>query len=99
MSQNNNDQQKQNFISSFFQTLDDMTEDFFYKRMGNGEIFYGKRKYKPSGKVEGKYNGFGMTDFQKIEATREYKEYKEAQLEEMRWRREMEEIRRSKDNR
>lgn len=51
-------------------TMDDMIDDFFYKRMGNGEIFYGKRKVKPSGKVEGEYNGFGLSDKQRIEDSR-----------------------------
>jgi predicted secreted protein len=48
-------------------TLDGTIEDFFYKRMGNGEIFYGKRKVNPSGRVEGNYNGFGLSDKQRIE--------------------------------
>ena len=36
----------------FWRSFDDALDDFFYKRMGNGEIFYGKRKSNPSGKVE-----------------------------------------------
>ena len=54
--------------------FDAMVDDFFYKRMGNGEVFYGKRKYKPSGRVEGKYNGMGLTDKLKIDVSRERKE-------------------------
>jgi hypothetical protein len=54
--------------------LDDVIDDFFYKRMGNGETFYGKRKYKPSGNVEGQYNGFGLTDKGRIDVTRARKE-------------------------
>ena len=42
--------------------------------MGNGEIFYGKRSYKPSGKVETDYNGGGLSDWRKIEAAREFRE-------------------------
>ena len=41
--------------------LDDVVDDFYYKRMGKGEVFYGKRKYKPSGAVKGKYSGFGLS--------------------------------------
>jgi hypothetical protein len=55
------------FWKSAVATLDDTIEDFFYKRMGNGEIFYGKRKVNPSGRVEGGYNGFGLSDKQRIE--------------------------------
>lgn len=65
-----------NPISEFFDmfsNIDDVIDDFYFKRMGQGEIFYGKRKYKPSGEVDGKYEGFGLTDKTKIEATREYK--------------------------
>ena len=42
--------------------------------MGNGEIFYGKRSYKPSGNVESDYNGGGFSDWRKIEAAREFRE-------------------------
>ncbi len=42
--------------------------------MGNGEVFYGKRKYKPSGRVNTEYNGGGLTDWRKIEAAREFRE-------------------------
>lgn len=58
----------------FWRSFDDALDDFFYKRMGNGEIFYGKRKANPSGKVDGEYNGFGMTDKLRIDQTRELKE-------------------------
>eukprot|EP00551_Chaetoceros_affinis_P013992 CAMPEP_0203696764 /NCGR_PEP_ID=MMETSP0091-20130426/7889_1 /ASSEMBLY_ACC=CAM_ASM_001089 /TAXON_ID=426623 /ORGANISM="Chaetoceros affinis, Strain CCMP159" /LENGTH=158 /DNA_ID=CAMNT_0050568599 /DNA_START=83 /DNA_END=559 /DNA_ORIENTATION=- len=79
-----------------FANLDDVAEDFFYKRMGKGEIFYGKRKYKPSGDVEGEYNGFGLSDKLKIDMTREYKE---AWLEEKRMRDEIRMIREEKERR
>ena len=59
-----------NAFSEMLSTMDDMIDDFFYKRMGNGEIFYGKRKVKPSGRVEGEYNGFGLSDKQRIEDSR-----------------------------
>ena len=52
------------FISETFDmlsNLDDVVDDFYYKRMGKGEVFYGKRKYKPSGAVKGKYSGFGLS--------------------------------------
>jgi hypothetical protein len=57
-------------------SMDDVIEDFMFKRMGNGEVFYGKRKYKPSGRpnTEGKYNGMGMSDKLKIDITLEVKE-------------------------
>lgn len=61
-------------IGDMFANFDDVVDDFFYKRMGNGETFYGKRKYKPSGKVEGEYNGMGLTDKLKIDISRERKE-------------------------
>mmetsp|Transcript_34921 Transcript_34921/g.41708 ORF Transcript_34921/g.41708 Transcript_34921/m.41708 type:complete len:172 (-) Transcript_34921:431-946(-) len=65
-----------NPISEFFDmfsNIDDVIDDFYFKRMGNGEIFYGKRKYKPSGEVDGKYDGFGLSDRSKIDTTREYR--------------------------
>mmetsp|Transcript_31099 Transcript_31099/g.35421 ORF Transcript_31099/g.35421 Transcript_31099/m.35421 type:complete len:139 (+) Transcript_31099:43-459(+) len=62
-------------FGDMFSNLDDAIDDFYNKRMGKGEIFYGKRKYKPSGTVEGKYNGFGLTDKQRIDETREMKEF------------------------
>lgn len=42
--------------------------------MGNGEVFYGKRKYKPSGKISTDYDGGGLSDWRKIEAAREFRE-------------------------
>jgi len=42
--------------------------------MGKGEIFYGKRKYKPSGDVESDYSGYGFSDRRKIDAAREFRE-------------------------
>lgn len=63
-------------LNEMFASLDDTIDDFFNKRMGNGEIFYGKRKIKPSGTVEGAYNGMGLTDKQKIDETRELKAFR-----------------------
>ena len=83
-------------VGAFFGTLDDVAEDFFYKRMGKGEIFYGKRKFKPSGDVEGDYKGMGLTDKVKIDMAREYKE---EWLEEKRMRDEMRMLREDKDKR
>lgn len=37
-------------IAEFFDNFDSMIDDFMDKKMGNGEVFYGKRKYSPSGK-------------------------------------------------
>lgn len=56
--------------------FDDVIDDFLNKRMGNGEIFYGQRKYKPSGRenTTGRYTGMGMSDKVKIDIAREYKE-------------------------
>lgn len=55
---------------------DDVIDDFMFKRMGNGELFYGKRKYKPSNKpnMNGKYSGMGISDSMKIEMARQRKE-------------------------
>ena len=99
----NSDIEETNVVKGFFnefidifKNFDDVAEDFFYKRMGKGEIFYGKRKYKPSGDVEGEYNGFGLSDKLKIDMTREYKE---AWLEEKRMRDEMKMIREEKEAR
>lgn len=61
-------------IADMFSNLDDVIDDFFNKRMGNGEVFYGKRKYKPSGEVSTEYNGGGLSDWRKIEAAREFRE-------------------------
>mmetsp|Transcript_26347 Transcript_26347/g.39915 ORF Transcript_26347/g.39915 Transcript_26347/m.39915 type:complete len:138 (-) Transcript_26347:200-613(-) len=62
-------------FGDMFSNLDDVIDDFYNKRMGKGEIFYGKRKYKPSGEVDGTYNGFGLSDKQRIDETREMKEF------------------------
>ena len=61
-------------LGDMLKNFDDVMDDFFNKRMGNGEVFYGKRKYKPSGKVEANYNGGGFSDFRKMEAAREFRE-------------------------
>ena len=61
-------------LADMWQNFDDIVDDFFNKRMGNGEQFYGQRKYKPSGKVTTDYNGYGFSDFRKIEAAREFRE-------------------------
>lgn len=57
---------------------DDVIDDFMFKRMGNGELFYGKRKYKPSNKpnMDGKYSGMGISDMTKIDIARQRKEEK-----------------------
>lgn len=62
-------------ISEMMSSLDDIVDDFMGKRMGNGEVFYGQRKYKPSGRenTEGSYNGMGMSDKFKIDRAREAK--------------------------
>lgn len=60
-------------ISDMFASFDDVVDDFMNKRMGNGEVFYGQRKYKPSGRenTEGSYNGAGMSDKLKIDIANE----------------------------
>lgn len=60
-------------LGDMLSNMDDVIEDFMFKRMGNGEVFYGKRKFKPSGRpnTEGKYNGMGMSDKLKIDVTLE----------------------------
>mmetsp|Transcript_33564 Transcript_33564/g.71562 ORF Transcript_33564/g.71562 Transcript_33564/m.71562 type:complete len:158 (-) Transcript_33564:172-645(-) len=63
-----------NELADMFSNFDDVVDDFFNKRMGNGEVFYGKRKYKPSGKFSSDYNGGGLSDWRKIEAAREFRE-------------------------
>jgi hypothetical protein len=80
----------------FFSNFDAVVDDFFYKRMGKGEIFYGKRRYKPSGDVEGDYQGMGLSDKLKIDMAREYRE---EWLEEKRLRDEMKMLREEKDRR
>jgi hypothetical protein len=83
-------------IKDFFSNLDAVADDFFYKRMGKGEIFYGKRRYKPSGNVEGEYQGMGLSDKLKIDMAREYRE---EWLEEKRMRDEMRMLREQKERR
>lgn len=83
-------------LIDIFSNFDDVVDDFFYKRMGQGEVFYGKRKYKPSGKVEGDYNGFGLSDKMKIDMTREYKE---EWLEEKKMRDEIRMLKEERENR
>jgi len=83
-------------IVDLFSNMDDVVDDFFYKRMGKGEIFYGKRKYKPSGDVEGSYNGFGLSDKLKIDMTREYRD---EWLEEKKMRDEINALKRERDER
>ena len=63
--------------------FDDVVDDFVMKRMGNGEQFYGKRKYNPSGDYDGDYNGMGQSSHYAIEIARVKKEV----LEERRQRR------------
>lgn len=69
-------------LADMWQNFDDIVDDFFNKRMGNGEQFYGQRKYKPSGKVTTDYNGYGFSDFRKIEAAREFREERSRMKEE-----------------
>lgn len=72
---NNGDNNKpQGFMNKFMESVDKQIDDFFNKRMGNGEQFYGKRKYNPSGSVEGDYNGMGLTDQTRIEMARARKQ-------------------------
>jgi hypothetical protein len=70
-------------MSDMMANVDDVIDDFLNKRMGNGEVFYGQRKYKPSGKenTEGNYNGMGMSDAAKIDMAREDKEERMERLE------------------
>eukprot|EP00579_Thalassiosira_antarctica_P000979 CAMPEP_0201868680 /NCGR_PEP_ID=MMETSP0902-20130614/2465_1 /ASSEMBLY_ACC=CAM_ASM_000551 /TAXON_ID=420261 /ORGANISM="Thalassiosira antarctica, Strain CCMP982" /LENGTH=151 /DNA_ID=CAMNT_0048394045 /DNA_START=25 /DNA_END=480 /DNA_ORIENTATION=+ len=65
-------------LGSMFSNFDDVVDDFFNKRMGAGEVFYGKRKYKPSGNYSSEYKGGGLTDLSKIEAAREFREMRAA---------------------
>ena len=73
-------------VSEMIESWDDVMDDFFHKRMGNGEVFYGTRKYKPSGRknTQGKYNGMGLSDSAKIEVARskraEFLEQKRRQM-------------------
>lgn len=61
-------------IKGMFKNFDDVVDDFVYKRMGAGEQWYGKRKYNPSGRVDGDYNGMGRSDYFQIEIARVQKE-------------------------
>ena len=61
-------------LKGMFQNFDDVVDDFVYKRMGAGEQWYGKRKYNPSGRVDGDYNGMGRSDYFRIEIARVQKE-------------------------
>ena len=61
-------------IKGMFQNLDDVVDDFVMKRMGAGEQWYGKRKYNPSGRVDGDYNGMGRSSHYAIEIARIQKE-------------------------
>ena len=62
-------------LTDMLSSFDDVVDDFVNKRMGNGEIFYGQRKYKPSGRenTSGSYTGMGMSDKARIDAARAYK--------------------------
>lgn len=63
-------------LGDFVANLDDVLDDFMNKRMGNGEVFYGKRKYKPSGRpnTQGDYQGMGLSDKLRIDVSRQFKE-------------------------
>lgn len=63
-------------LSEAFGSIDDVIDDFMFKKMGNGEVFYGKRKINPSGRenTDGSYNGMGMSDKVRIDESRERKE-------------------------
>jgi hypothetical protein len=76
-------------VSNMFAEMDSQMDDFFNKRMGNGEVFYGKRKFQPSGRdnTEGEYNGMGMSDPIRIAVA---KAKKEAMLEQRQRRLEQE---------
>jgi hypothetical protein len=72
-----NDSPPKNFldeIKGMLANLDDVVDDFVYKRMGAGEQWYGKRKYDPSGNFDGEYNGMGRSDHFRIEIARIQKE-------------------------
>ena len=61
-------------LKGMFDNFDDVVDDFVYKRMGAGEQWYGKRKYNPSGKFDGDYQGMGRSDQFRIELARVQKE-------------------------
>jgi hypothetical protein len=72
-----NDGTPKNFLDDLkgmLANLDDVVDDFVYKRMGAGEQWYGKRKYDPSGNFDGEYNGMGRSDHFRIEIARIQKE-------------------------
>ena len=66
--------QQKGFFAEFLGNMDAAIDDFMNKRMGNGEVFYGKRKYNPSGRYTGQYNGMGLSDKLRIDQTRELRE-------------------------
>jgi hypothetical protein len=81
MNNNNNDKndgkKSKNLLDELkgmLSNFDDVVDDFVYKRMGAGEQWYGKRKYNPSGRVDGDYNGMGRSDYFRIEIARVQKE-------------------------
>ena len=72
-----NDGTPKSFLPDFKQmlaNLDNVVDDFVYKRMGAGEQWYGKRKNDPSGNYDGDYNGMGRSDHFRIEIARIQKE-------------------------
>lgn len=80
-------------LKGMMNNFDDVVDDFVYKRMGAGEQWYGKRKYNPSGKFDGDYNGMGQSDQLRIEIARVQKE----EMEKRRQRRLAEEEERRKN--
>ena len=70
-------------LKGMMNNFDAVVDDFLFKRMGAGEQWYGKRKYNPSGNVEGDYNGMGQSDLIRIEIARVRKE----EMEKLRQRR------------
>ncbi len=65
-------------LKGMMNNFDAVVDDFVFKRMGNGEQFYGKRKYNPTGNFDGDYNGMGQSDLIRIEIARVRKEEMEA---------------------
>lgn len=61
-------------LKGMLSNFDDVVDDFVMKRMGAGEQWYGKRKYNPSGRVDGDYNGMGRSSHYAIEIARVQKE-------------------------
>eukprot|EP00531_Pseudo-nitzschia_arenysensis_P016338 CAMPEP_0116125240 /NCGR_PEP_ID=MMETSP0329-20121206/5705_1 /TAXON_ID=697910 /ORGANISM="Pseudo-nitzschia arenysensis, Strain B593" /LENGTH=154 /DNA_ID=CAMNT_0003619267 /DNA_START=103 /DNA_END=567 /DNA_ORIENTATION=+ len=61
-------------MKGMMNNFDAVVDDFVFKRMGNGEQFYGKRKYNPTGDYDGDYNGMGQSDLIRIEIARVRKE-------------------------